>query len=281
LPRKTIRPHRPKRPPKPERAYRTLLAEQRQQLDALRQTLKTEMTNATRQLEAYVNLVHMLSGHSPLPSMHGWPVSPDLAVLLLQQLQGAPYDLVLEFGSGSSTVLLAQYLQQQGQGCDALPRARQLAFEHLEAFQAQTLSQLHQRGLAASVALFCAPLVPYVGANGTTYPYYDCVAALSAAALAVNALHPRVLVLVDGPPSATGLHARYPALPLLLQAFPAAQLDVWLDDYIRRDEQEIAEMWQQELRLLGRRFSCQVHRLEKDAFHLRIEPIEESADNAP
>lgn len=255
-----------------------LLEEQRQQIEALGKTIKTELANATRQLEAYANLVQLLQGHSAMPPLHGWPVSPDLAVLLLQQLATRQYDLVLEFGSGSSTVLLAQQIRQLSLADAALPRAGQLAFEHLEAFHAQTLAQLNERGLAEMVTLHCKPLVPYAAADGTAYPYYDCEPALLAAALATGKSTPSVFVLVDGPPSATGRHARYPALPLLLTTFPTAQFDIWLDDYIRTDEQEIAQQWEAELRQAGRNFKSKVHRLEKDAFHLRIESLQENVD---
>jgi len=39
----------------------------------------------------------------------------------------------------------------------------------------------------------------------------------------------RVLVIVDGPPAATGPHARYPAGPLVLQHFAGAQIDFLME----------------------------------------------------
>ena len=85
----------------------------------------------------------------------------------------------------------------------------------------------------------------------------------------------RVLVIVDGPPGATGPQARYPALPALLQAIPAAparplQITLLLDDLIRADEQATAAAWQALLTARGIPSSRRDLPCEKGAMELRF-----------
>jgi hypothetical protein len=85
----------------------------------------------------------------------------------------------------------------------------------------------------------------------------------------------RVLVIVDGPPGATGPQARYPALPALLQAIPAdparpLQITLLLDDLIRADEQATAAAWQALLTARGIPSSRRDLPFEKGAMELRF-----------
>ena len=50
------------------------------------------------------------------------------------------------------------------------------------------------------------------------------------------------LLWVDGPPEATCLFSRYPALPALADKL-APTAEVWMDDTIRQEEKDICERW--------------------------------------
>lgn len=107
--------------------------------------------------------------------------------------------------------------------------------------------------------------------DGTSQPYYDCAGALAARARSMAELPAtRILVVIDGPPAATGKAARYPALPSVLQHFKHAAVDLLLDDYIREDEKQIAERWMNELEQRGFSPSLTARRLEKDACVIRF-----------
>jgi hypothetical protein len=232
----------------------------------LETTVKREVLNATKQLEAFVNLQGYLAKGVVVPEMHGWPVSPDFALLLVHMLEATDYDLVIEFGSGTSTALMATVLARNAARRQGRPRAVQVAFEHLERFHAETARLLAADGLTDAVDLELAPLVPYAAPNGKTYPYYDCRPGLAAIAQTMGpppAL--RIFVLVDGPPAATGEHARYPALPVVLEHFGGARIDLVLDDYIRDDEKQIAKMWMADLAARGLAPTLTEKKLEKDA----------------
>lgn len=231
---------------------------------ALESTFKSEILNATKQVEAFLGLHNYINGGHLLPEMHGWPIGPDFALYLIELLESNDYDLVIEFGSGTSTVLIAKALAKIAARRQAKLTARQFAFEHLEEYKEKTLSALQSAGLADSVQLDLAPLQPYLAANGNVYPYYSCQETLVRLA---QSLPPglRVLVMVDGPPGATGKHARYPALPVVHSCFIGARIDLLLDDYIRADEREIVQLWLHDLEKWGLVGSLLEKRLEKGA----------------
>ncbi|WP_278386782.1 class I SAM-dependent methyltransferase [Stutzerimonas kunmingensis] len=226
--------------------------------------VKKEILNATQQLEAYLGVQSFLNHGERIPGMHGWPISPDFALYLIELIDSNDYDLIIEFGSGTSTVVMAKALAR------IAPRRQkakplQVAFEHLEQYHAQTQANLQQAGLADAVQLVLAPLEPYTAPNGNTYPYYSCHAALADLASQLPMEQPKVLVMVDGPPASTGKHARYAAVPAVLAHFQHARLDILLDDYIRDDEKEIAQLWLTDIETLGLSHQMKTQKMEKDA----------------
>ena len=82
---------------------------------------------------------------------------------------------------------------------------------------------------------------------------------------------PRVLVIVDGPPEATGPFARYPALELVLQALPRQRGAYLMDDYRRPGEQEIARRWRAFLSARGVESQLTQYPLEKMACLIRFD----------
>lgn len=236
---------------------------------ALEITVKKEILNATMQIEAFLGVQSYINGGEVLPSMHGWPISPDFALYLIELIENNDYDLVIEFGSGTSTVLIAKTLAKAAGFRQGKLPARQIAFEHLEEYQKKTLFALQKTGLADSVQLELAPLVPYAASDGNIYRYYACHETLSRLAKSLPR-GVRILVMVDGPPGATGKHARYPALPVVYKHFSGARIDLLLDDYIRADEKEVAQLWLHDLESCGLVGSLVEKRMEKDACFLSI-----------
>lgn len=251
---------------------RTLHAE----LEALRSDIKAtvaaavhkEVRAAMVQLEAQASLLARVNGQRPLPAMHGWPISPDFGLVITDLLDTHAYHAVVELGSGVSTYIIAALLAQPG----ALAGVRQhVAIEHLPKYQAQTQTLLSRLGQAQRTAVCLCPLVPWTAADGTAYSYYDCATTLGdvAATLPTDG-SARVLVVVDGPPGGTGHWARYPALPLLLQAMPQAELHLLLDDHGRDEERDLAQAWQALLTGQGRAFTTQTFPCEKGALLLKV-----------
>ncbi len=209
--------------------------------------VKKEILNATQQLEAYLGVQNFLNHGERIPSMHGWPISPDFALYLIELIDSNDYDLIIEFGSGTSTVVMAKALARIAPRRQGKPKPLQVAFEHLEQYHAQTHANLQQVGLADAVQLTLTPLEPYRAPNGHTYSYYDCHRTLANLATSLLVSPPKVLLVVDGPPGITGKHARYPCLPAVLAHFTNSPIDILLDDYARPDETEIASLWESDL----------------------------------
>lgn len=133
--------------------------------------------------------------------------------------------LVLELGSGTSTVWLGYAVEQTG--------GRLVSLDHDEEFGERTSEQLRRHGLTAVAQVRQAPLRDLELAGGA-YRWYDPAA--------LDDLQDVDLLLIDGPPGALGPMARYPALPVLLPRLsPRAR--VLLDDATRPDEQDILSRW--------------------------------------
>lgn len=209
----------------------------------IEETIKREAANTAQQLEAFFGIQHYLAHGTLLPSFHGWPISPDIGLYLIQLIEANGYDLIVEFGSGSSTFLIAKTLEHRARRESREQPPLHVAFEHSEKYFQQTRAQLQAEKLDQRVQLELTPLAPYQAPNGKTYAYYQCQDILSH--IRDTRLFPgmKVLIMVDGPPGKLGKHARYPALPIACAYLADTHLDILLDDYSREDEKEIVALW--------------------------------------
>lgn len=249
--------------------HRKSLVSERKQLESI---IKKEALNTTKQIEDFFRIQAYFNSWERLPSMHGWPVSPDFALYLIELLERNDYDLVIEFGSGSSTLLMAKVISHLKRKKRNDFATMQVAFEHLEQYYEETLCFLQQSDLDADVNLKLSPLNSYIAPNGIAYSYYSCSSELEALAKRFTVKDLKILLVVDGPPAATGNHARYPALPKVMEWFGQSKVDVLLDDYIREDEKEIVEMWLEDVKFLGLKVTMSHLKMEKDACFLSIKP---------
>lgn len=283
-----------------ERLLHRLDTLERQLEEGIERRLQRASLAVMRQLEAFLQL-HASLGPIPAP-LHGWAISADLALLLVRHVEAAPPDLVLEFGSGVSTWVLLAALAKlgggeleageaeggeaeaaeggraEGRGASAAGRGpRLLSFEHRADCRDATANLLGASPLRERVDLCLAPLEPW-SEGEQTYGFYGKLAAIAAALAPLRcAKRPqRLLVLVDGPPGHSGPLARYPALPALLEQLqgeagsgPPLQVDLFLDDLERRDERQIANLWEQRLQAEG--LACQRREpvTENGTLHLR------------
>jgi hypothetical protein len=230
------------------------------------------------QLEDFMRLQHYMGSNFIMPDMHSWPISPDMGVLLIRQIEAEQYDAVIEFGSGVSTVVIAKALSR----CcnNDIKQPLFLSFDHLEKYYNQTAEYLKRARLNTFVQLKLAPLQPYKGPDGNEYNYYSCAENLKNFKIKLDdnldGRMPRILAMIDGPPGKTCPHARYPALPLLYSVFEGhCELNLLMDDYVRDDEREIVKKWVEWLQQKGIQFSTEEFlTMEKQACLIRIESSE-------
>jgi predicted O-methyltransferase YrrM len=192
--------------------------------------LEAAVDDARRDLHALVQIRPLLD-RLPL-ELGGWAAEPLLLHHVLQALIETRPGLVVECGSGSSTVLIARCLQSLGGG-------RLVSIDHDPAFAARTEDLLQLHGVTATTAVVRAPLEDRRTGDGRTFRWYG-------AGYEPLLTRPVDVLIVDGPPGGSNPRARYPALPLLAP-FLSPKCVVLLDDGDRPAEREIARQWGREL----------------------------------
>ncbi|HEX6468123.1 MAG TPA: class I SAM-dependent methyltransferase [Streptosporangiaceae bacterium] len=182
-----------------------------------------------RQLEAYLDLHGLIRPRAPMPALRGWAASPDVVRFLAETMIRQRPKLVVECGSGASSVWLGYLAEQLGS-------AKVVALENDERFAGTSRDLVRAHGLDDVVDIRLAPFAEW-RAGDDTYPWYQ-----------VHAIEDLVdigLVFVDGPPGMSAPHARYPAVPLLLPRC-ADDVVIVLDDADRDEETEISDRWLEE-----------------------------------
>jgi predicted O-methyltransferase YrrM len=207
-----------------------LAIESQRTLDAVRRIeagIPREIKQTFRQLEALQNLSSMLPAHDVLPPTRGWAASPDLLMVLVDLVITERPSLVVECGSGASTLWLA--LAMQRFEIDG----RIIALEHDPVFAGKTREILARHDVRDLAEIRDAPLESF-SLDGQTYSWY--------ARRAWEDLTGIDLLFVDGPPATTGHRARYPALPLLSGSLSPVATAV-LDDLVVSDMQDVLRLW--------------------------------------
>jgi hypothetical protein len=213
------------------------------------------IANSTKQIESFIRIQSIL-GSEYMGDFHGWPISPDIGLFLLERMREQHYDLIIEFGSGTSTMMLARMSQVLAKKSTVMDKKRDsthktsnskttiVSFEHHEHYWKKTRQLLKAHRLGKLVELVHAPLQDWHD-DTQAYRYYDCHKTLEALAQKNANRKLRILMLVDGPPGSTCVNARYPAVPIVFRALKGHYIDVILDDANRADEKRTIELWQQ------------------------------------
>jgi predicted O-methyltransferase YrrM len=208
-----------------------------------------ELKQTFRQLEALQNLNAVLPTSDVLPATRGWAASPDLLLTLVDLVITERPSLIVECGSGASTLWLALALRRFGID------GRIIALDHDPVFSGRTRDFLARHDVLDLAEVRDAPLESF-SLDGETYSWYARTAWEDLAGID--------LLFVDGPPAATGHQARYPALPLLNKSLSPIATIV-LDDLIVPDMREVLPRWLD----ADPGFSSEILPLEKQAAVLR------------
>jgi predicted O-methyltransferase YrrM len=208
-----------------------------------------EIKQTFRQLEALQNLSAMVPTNDVLPATRGWAASPDLLVVLVDLIITERPSLIVECGSGASTLWLALAMRR------FKIDGRIIALDHDPVFGGKTRDLLARHDVSHLAEVRDAPLESF-SLEGETYSWY--------ARQAWENLTGIDLLFVDGPPAATGHQARYPALPLLSGSLSPVATAV-LDDLVVPDMQKVLQRWLD----AHPDFSSEILPLEKQAAVLR------------
>lgn len=202
------------------------------------------------QIEALLALNRLIGDQDPLPPLRRWAMSPDLLVHLYRHIRSRDARIIIECGSGASTIVMATVLSRAGNG------GRVYAIEDNPRLARELRDDLARRNLSEYATVIDAPLTE------RQYPGFSHVFnwySLAPDVLPANA----DLLVVDGPPGKVNKLARYPALPEMLSRL-SPHAHIILDDAARPDEQALAKHW----RALYPDLGVRELKLEKGAFEM-------------
>lgn len=168
------------------------------------------------QTEAYIQLHNLLDFKARIPNTRSWAASPDLLLTILETVKKYRPGLVVELGSGVSTLVSAK------------SGARKVvSIDNSQEWGGKTIAMLREHKVRG-VDVRIAPLQPY--ANGSTW--YDTSA--------IKDLKKIDLLIIDGPPGSKNPEARYPALAEFKDRLSKDAVII-IDDVKRDGERKLAE----------------------------------------
>ncbi|MEE2044731.1 class I SAM-dependent methyltransferase [Nocardiopsis tropica] len=191
--------------------------------------------NDYEQQVAWTELREHLDTPTFMPPLRGWAASPDVMRLLVRDIDRRRPGLVVECGSGSSSVWIGYALRRAGAG-------RLVAIEHDARYAELSRALVASHGLEDVVEIRTAPLTGFEPGDGEAGEGPDGGARRWYDTSVLADLEDIGLLFVDGPPEATGSQARYPAVPVLLPRCAEAAVIV-LDDASRPDERALGDRW--------------------------------------
>lgn len=186
--------------------------------------------NAELEIQAVSSLTQFKRTKLPL-NIGDWAVGAHFLNRLIREIYLREPKLILECGSGTSTLVVSSCLKDLGQG-------RVISLDHLDKYAKQTRRFLEIEGLKNWANVVTAPLSKYELDIGT-FEWYGID-------LEDKISNDIELLVVDGPPGRLQDLSRYPAIPLL-KDFLADRCLIMMDDSNRDDEKEIAKRWAEHL----------------------------------
>ena len=201
--------------------------QQRADLREMRLSIVDRVDDQVVLLEDYMQLMRLVPMPLPMPRPGTWAASEDLLLWLAGYVLEHRPRLVVDLGSGQSSVWMAGAMRTAGY--DGMV----IGVDHDESYAQGTRDLARRQGVEQWLTVVHAPLIDAeISGRQVTWYDIDSLAHLD-----------RIdLLCVDGPPGQGMAQARWPALPVLRDRL-SDRATVVLDDMIRRDEQEILEDW--------------------------------------
>ena len=190
---------------------------------------KKREKNLQYKVQAINELNHLLPIRDPLPPMNGWAATPELALNVYKIISTLKPNLVVELGSGVTTIVSA-YTLEEFNPCGSI-----LSFDHDADYAAKTREDVKRHQLKPYVQIINAPLAKQSLKEGT-FIWYDIDYSYIQ--------RPVDLLIIDGPPLKTQKNARYPALPLFYPHLSERAVII-IHDTDRKSETKIIEKWKE------------------------------------
>lgn len=185
-----------------------------------------------KQTQSMMSVFAFTELNRPLPMMGAWAALPDFINLIMDSIIVSKPKVVVDCGSGVSSLMTASHLKKIGEG-------KVYSLEQDEFYYHKMKAMIQEYDLGDYLEVIHAPLKEYdVGTE--KYLWYS-----------INDLPSDVaidMIIVDGPPHFIGsgvVSSRYPAIPLLHGQLSKEAI-VWVDDYNREKDQEHVARWVQQ-----------------------------------
>ena len=170
--------------------------------------------------------VNNLSFNIP-PIFNEWSIDGDLAKIIVEEIVKRENPKVLEFGSGTSTVIISKILNILGEG-------KLCSIEHDEKYFNNTKKLIELNKLSNVNDLILAPLEE-IDINGKEWLWYKTDF--------LEKIRDKIdILLIDGPPGYIQRMSRFPALPVIINRLNDHAV-IFLDDGNREDEKKIIKEW--------------------------------------
>ena len=194
-------------------------------------SVEKDLEEERTQTQAIQSIYTFITPRYPLPSMSRWTAYPDLAETIVRECMTNKPKLVVELGSGISTLITAYTLEQHGE-----KDAHIISLDHSQEYTQKTQDLLTVHELETKAQVLYSPLEPTQVGN-KTYSWYNIDRLTTKDTID--------LLIIDGPPVKTNQLARYPALPLLFSKL-SKECIIILDDAARPSEQQAVRQWLRE-----------------------------------
>lgn len=216
--------------------------------------LDDEFENQFLQTESLLAIYKRLPNLKLLPPTRGWAGSPDFLAKISELILNEKPSLILETGSGVSTIVIGAALEANNKG-------KVISLDHDKFYSKVTKSNIELNEIANRTEVNYSDLVDY-DINGQNWKWYK-----------MNQLEfsEKIdMLVIDGPPGSTQPLARYPAIPLLHHHFSDNTI-ILLDDANRKDEGIIVQKWTAFLEANGFEVSSSAYdRFEKGMVLLEV-----------
>lgn len=189
---------------------------------------------AYQQLESLIPLINNLDIKKRLPNTRGFAASPDYLLKINEIIREKKPNLILEAGSGVSTLIASYALKKYGGG-------KIISLDHTEKYAQQTKYELKKHNLESYAEVIYAPLKKHIFPISDLYSNYLIWYNTESIISQIDSVD---LFIIDGPPSKVK-NARFPALPIMFDKMKPGTIII-LDDAKRKNEQEVIKLWQKE-----------------------------------
>ena len=198
------------------RALHQRVSKSNQQTQESIKELKEQVWHSYRQSEALQQLFALLKFSAPIPPTRSWAASPDLLLTIADLVRTRKPRLVVELGSGVSTLILSK-----------AGARKVISIDNSTEFAQKTRDMLKAHKVSG-VEVRVAPLK----AHASGVDWYDTAK--------LKDLKKIDMLIIDGPPGSKNPDARKPALKELLAKL-SPNVVVVIDDVNRKGEREMAE----------------------------------------